>query len=119
MGGSDLMSMYATDDFVAWFARAFGADVPEAFQRFLNKNPRGSIGECGRLYPPGEIVAGTEARNLMAKAVCIIGRTNSHDALLLRVTDGKVFVVDESELTSVHATFASMDICLRLLALDQ
>lgn len=54
MPGSDLMSMYATDEFVAWFARTFGAEVPAAFQTFLDKHPPGTRGACGQVYPPGE-----------------------------------------------------------------
>lgn len=118
MPGSDLMSMYATEEFVAWFARMFGAEVPPAFQRFLDKHPRGTSGECGQVYPPGEIVTSTEASGLVAKGVCMIGRTAAHGVFLLRVADGKVFVVDEANYSAVSATFAGMDVCTRLLALQ-
>jgi hypothetical protein len=119
MPESDLMSMYATDEFVAWFACTFGADVPATFQRFLDKHPRGTSGRCGRVYPPGEIVSSTEAGGLAAKGVCVIGRTAEHGVFLLRVTDGKVFVVDEADYSAVNATFAGMDVCSRLLALER
>jgi hypothetical protein len=110
--------MYATEEFVEWFARTFGADVPAAFQRFLDKHPRGTSGACGSVYPPGEIVTNTEAGGLAGKGVCVIGRTAEHGVFLLRVTDGKVFLVDETNYSAVSATFAGMDVCTRLLALD-
>jgi hypothetical protein len=118
MPGYDLISMYATEEFVGWFARTFGAEVPPAFQRFLEKHPRGTNGACGRVYPPGDIVTSTEQGGLAAKGVCIIGRTAERGIFLLRVTDGKVFVVDEADYSAVSATFAGMDVCSRLLILD-
>lgn len=119
MPGSDLMSMYATEEFVAWFACTFGAEVPAAFERFLDKHPRGTSGECGCVFPPGEIVASTEAGGVAGKGVCVIGRTAEHGVFLLRVTDGKIFVVDETDYSAVSATFAGMDVCFRLLALQR
>jgi hypothetical protein len=113
------MSMYATEEFVAWFARTFGAEVPPAFQRFLDKHPRGTSGVCGRVYPPGEIAAITEEGGLAANGVCMIGRVAEHGVFLLRVTDGKVFVVDEANYSAVSATFSGMDVCSRLLALER
>lgn len=64
------------------------------------------------------IVTNTEAGGLVAKGVCMIGHTAAHGVFLLRVTDGKVFVVDQSNYSAVSATFAGMDVCSRLLALD-
>ena len=114
----NLMSMYPTEDFVAWFANTFGADVPEAFERFLDKHPRGTSGASGSVYPPCEIVANTEAGDLVSKGVCLIGKTRGRRVFLLRVVDGKVFVVDETDYSAVRATFAGMDVCSQLLALD-
>jgi hypothetical protein len=111
--------MYPTDDFVTWFACSFGAEVPDDFHHFLNRYPRGTSGECGCVYPPGEIVSNTEERQLVAKGVCLIGRTSTQRDILLRVRDGKVFVVDEADHRAVDATFSGMAACSRLLALGR
>jgi hypothetical protein len=115
----NLMSMYPTEDFVAWFASTFGADVPDGFQRFLDKYPRGASGDSGRIHAPCEIVANTETSGLVNKGVCVVGRANAQRTILLRVADGKVFVVDAQDYSAVYATFAGMDVCSQLLALER
>lgn len=119
MSGSDLMSMYAIDEFVAWFACSFGAEVPTSFQRFLDKHPRGTSGTGGRIYAPVDIVTSTEARGLAGRGVCVVGRAADDGLFLLRATDGKVFVVDERDYSAINATFLGMDACSRLMALER
>ena len=115
--GLDLMSMYPTEEFVGWFASTFGSDVPEEFHRFLDKHPRGTSGATGSIFPPCEIVARTVESDLISKGVCLIGQAKQRSVLLLRVGDGKVFVVDAVNFATVAATFAGMDICAQLLDL--
>lgn len=117
-GNVALAGLFAADEFSAWFARSYGYEVPEAFARFISRNPTGISGPCGKFWAPCEIVNVTEECDVIGRGICIIGAATTFRLFMLRASDGKVYLVDGTNYTSVEATFADMAVCLDILALD-
>lgn len=113
-----LYGLYPADDFKAWFACAFGLELPEPVERFMSAYPRGAGGSCGSIWGASDIVSYANANQLGEKGICLIGTTTNRGVFLLRARDGKVFVVDQEDYSKVDATFSNMDVCVALLALD-
>ncbi|MFP3637509.1 hypothetical protein [Paraburkholderia sp. SIMBA_054] len=105
--------------FDQWFRHAFGTSLPEPFGTYLANHPRGVENGYGpRLWPADRIREETQDRRLVEKGVCLIGASDSIRHILLRASDGKVFVVDSRNHRSVDATFACVDTLIGLLKLE-
>jgi hypothetical protein len=84
----------------------------------IAENPKGVQAEQGVLYTAKDMVAYTEERELQEKGVLWLGTGLCLSVFQLRARDGKVFLVDQSDLQSVDASFKSLDTCKQLLALE-
>ena len=106
-------------DFAAWFVSAFSSPVPESLSEFLTTHPKGAENGLGRrLWPADRVMAETEDRALAEKGVCLIGASDSIAHILMRASDGKVFIVDSRDYAIVDAWFAAVKVLVNLLNLE-
>lgn len=105
-------------EFEAWFTQSFNMRVPESYKDIIAENPSGISGETAKLYELSEVVGLTDERELFNTGVCLIGEAESLTHILLRVSDGKVFVVDRMDYKFVDATFRNTETLTCLLDFD-
>lgn len=110
--------LYKAEEFPAWFARAFGLEVPTEFERYRTRSPHGLTGRWGRMFPAAEIIDISEQCGLIKHGVCFIGAASTLRMFMLRARDGKIFVVDGTDHTIVAGTFSDMETCIEILGLD-
>lgn len=103
--------------FSEWFANTYGCEVSEDLSDYLKDYPEGIASSSVILYSPEDMLAHTEERELGAKGILFLGTGTSLDDIILRVKDGKVFVVDETNYQSVDASFRSLTRFITLLNL--
>ncbi|WP_321817109.1 MULTISPECIES: hypothetical protein [unclassified Paraburkholderia] len=102
--------------FNEWFAGAFGVDMCQSFAQYLQAHPKGMENGCGpRIWTAAAMRVETDDRELAKKGVCLIGRSDSIQDILLRARDGKVFIVDSSDYRTIDATFSGIDVLVSLL----
>lgn len=104
--------------FRQWFLRTFRSDPPGDLMAYLKDHPEGSSGRSGILLSIDDIMTSTEEMGLASKGVLYLGDGVAQDALILRVGDGKVFLVSASDLQSVDATFKNLSKCLDVLKFE-
>lgn len=108
-----------TNAFSLWFKRSFGGEVPASFARLLDEHPEGMSNGFGpTIWSASDITAETKDRGLIEKGVCMIGTSDSIAHILLRARDGRVFIVDSHDHTSVDAWFSGVDSLVNLLQLE-
>lgn len=105
-------------EFESWFKQSFNISVPEGYRFVVAEHPSGIVGETAQLYALADVEAFTDERDLFDKGVCLIGDAESLTHILLRVSDGKVFVVDRTDYKVVDATFRDTVSLANLLDLD-
>ncbi|WP_176331470.1 hypothetical protein [Burkholderia vietnamiensis] len=105
--------------FANWFKTTFGVAVPPVFDAYLAAHPQGVENGYGpRLWNAQAIQDETDDRELAEKGVCIIGASDDTRHILLRVRDGKVFIVDPMDYQTVDAWFSDVDSLIGLLNLE-
>ncbi|MBC8752763.1 MULTISPECIES: hypothetical protein [Paraburkholderia] len=103
----------------AGFTKTFGVGVPAEFEAYLAAHPKGVENGYGpRLWNTEAIQGETDERDLASKGVCIIGASDDVSNILLRARDGKLFIVDSMDHTTVDAWFSGVDSLIGLLNLE-
>ncbi|MBI6885168.1 hypothetical protein [Pseudomonas putida] len=101
--------------FSNWVSKTYGDPAPAELLAFLKDHPDGlALGNGLILYGIEDIQIYTEERELEEKGVLYLG-AGDLSVFLLRVKDGKVFLVDSTDYQEVDASFKGIDTCVMLL----
>jgi len=101
--------------FSDWVLKTYGNPAPAELLAFLKDSPDGiQLVDGLRIYSIEDIKIYTEEWELEENGVLYIGAGHL-TVILLRVKDGKVFMVDSMDYKIVDATFKSLERFVQLL----